>query len=172
MVYKTVTKYGCDFSQCRDVVRCTVVAATMAGLTEVVRALLAAGSALAVVRAKNRFVSGYDARPGGGYLDVQLQVVFQDGGGRWHWGEVQVNLERMVEIKARPGGGHEAFKYARSLAAFDAKTFVFSGSWSDDVAVQIESGVVLEVDLQRGDVDPARLGAALASPRCRVTTLE
>lgn len=170
--YKSVTKYMSDFSRCNDIVRCTVVAATLADVTSVVSALLDSAS-IVVVRIKNRFADGYDAKPSGGYLDCQLLVVFIDGNGRWQFGEVQVNLEQMVAIKERDGGGHSVFKFARSLAAFDAKTYAYSGPWSESVSEQIASGVLLGVDLTSGGVgkDGAKLAVSLSSPQCRVTSI-
>jgi hypothetical protein len=173
--YKSVTKYMCDFSRCNDIVRCTVVVAKLADVTSVVSALLDSARVV-VVRIKNRFADGYDAKPSGGYLDCQLLVVFNDGNGRWQFGEVQVNLEQMVAIKERAGGGHSVFKFARSLAAFDAKTFTYSGRWSESVSQQIASGVLLEVDLLNGrlreDGAAAKLAVSLSSPKCRVTSIK
>jgi len=162
----------CDFSRCNDIVRCTVVVAKLADVTSVVSALLDSAS-IVVVRIKNRFADGYDAKPSGGYLDCQLLVVFIDGNGRWHFGEVQVNLEQMVAIKERDGGGHSVFKFARSLAAFDAKTYTYSGPWSESVSEQIASGVLLTVDLTNGGVGKggAKLAVSLSSPQCRVTSI-
>ena len=173
--YKTVTKYKCDFSKCNDIVRCTVVAAKLVDVTSIVSALLDSAR-IVVVRIKNRFAHGYDAKPSGGYLDCQLLVVFNADHGCWRFGEVQVNLEQMVAIKERAGGGHSVFKFARSLAAFDAKTYTYSGPWSESVSEQIASGVLLYIDLQDGGVGTngraAKLAFSLSSRQCRVTSIK
>jgi hypothetical protein len=176
MTFKTLTKYGADFSCCNDVVRCTVVTGSFAAMAVVVEAILGSEQRVVVVRAKNRFAPGYDANPSGGYLDFQMLVVFDDGSGKFQFGEIQVNLEAMVKIKERPGGGHAVFKYARSLAAFDPKTYSYSGSWSERACAQIENGVMLIVDMQNGGVGEgtraALLGAALSARTCRVSVLK
>jgi hypothetical protein len=175
IIYKSVTKYAGDVSCCNDVVRCTVVTGTIVAMSIVVEAILDSKSVI-VVRMKNRFARGYDATPSGGYLDFQMLVVFDDGSGRFQFGEIQVNLESMVKIKERPGGGHAVFKYARSLAAFDANTYSYSGLWSDKACERIKNGVTMIADMESGRVGEgaraAILGAALSAPTCRVTVLK
>ena len=82
----------------------------------------------------------------------------------------------MVKIKERPAGGHAVFKFARSLAAFDAKTYSYSGPWSGAVCDQIKNGVTLIVDMRSGGAGEgdraAVLAEALASPNCRVSVLK
>lgn len=181
-VFKTVTKYSCDFLLCKDIMRCTVVTTSLAAVAEVVKALFASKD-IVVVRTKNRFARGFDAKPGGGYRDYQLLVVFNNGGDRWLFGEIQVNLEQMVNIKSRPQGGHALYKFARSLAAFDEKVYTHSGGWSKRAAEQMAAGVLMTVDMSGALVNlgnmmtnmakvVGQLSSSLRSSKCRVQHLK
>eukprot|EP00037_Helgoeca_nana_P029017 m.344991 g.344991 ORF g.344991 m.344991 type:complete len:698 (-) comp27890_c0_seq5:114-2207(-) len=183
-VFKTVTKYNCDFQMCKDIMRCTVVTTSLASVAQIVKAIFASTDVV-VVRVKNRFAAGFDSKPAGGYRDYQLLVVFKSSGKegeRWLYGEIQVNLEQMVEIKARPQGGHAMYKFARSLAIFDENVYTYSGSWSKRAADQIAAGVLMNVNMQGAFTEIGnivlnmskiigQLAASLRSPKCRVQHL-
>jgi hypothetical protein len=184
-VYKTVSKYNCDFQMCKDIMRCTVVTTSLASVAQIVKAIFASTDVV-VVRVKNRFAAGFDSKPAGGYRDYQLLVVFKSSGKegeRWLYGEIQVNLEQMVEIKARPQGGHAMYKFARSLAIFDENVYTYSGSWSKRAADQIAAGVLMNVNMQGAFTEIGnivlnmskiigQLAASLRSPKCRVQHLK
>mmetsp|Transcript_33940 Transcript_33940/g.89056 ORF Transcript_33940/g.89056 Transcript_33940/m.89056 type:complete len:680 (+) Transcript_33940:163-2202(+) len=173
-VFKTVTKYQCDFLSCKDLIRCTIVTTSLTAIVGIVRAIFDCPE-ISVVRVKNRFARSFDPKPQGGYRDYQMLVVFNDGTGKWLFAEVQVNLEQMVTIKSQPNGGHAVYKFARSLAAFDEKTYTHSGYWSKQACKQIASGVLLSVDMQGGFVGivsrSQELADALLSSMCRVQDL-
>ena len=175
MVFKTITKYRCVFTLCKDVIRCTVVTTTIVLVSQVAQAILDSPDII-VIRMKHRLHRDYDAAPIGGYRDVQFQVIFKAPDGQWHHGEVQINLEAMVAIKQNPNGGHAIFKFARSLAAYDAKTFEYSGPWTREVNEQIQNGVLLKADLRGGgcgeDGVPQLLRDALLSSTCRLRDLK
>eukprot|EP00037_Helgoeca_nana_P029016 m.344964 g.344964 ORF g.344964 m.344964 type:complete len:651 (-) comp27890_c0_seq3:371-2323(-) len=183
-VFKTVTKYNCDFQMCKDIMRCTVVTTSLASVAQIVKAIFASTDVV-VVRVKNRFAAGFDSKPAGGYRDYQILVVFKSSGKegeRWLYGEIQINLEQMVEIKAQPNGGHATYKFARSLAAFDENVYTHSGSWSTRTENMITAGVLMKVDMQGAFTEIGKLvnGTAiivkklvtsLLSPNCRVQHL-
>eukprot|EP00038_Savillea_parva_P009214 m.182027 g.182027 ORF g.182027 m.182027 type:complete len:673 (-) comp15414_c0_seq1:375-2393(-) len=174
-VYKTVTKYHCDFLQCRDLIRCTVVTTSITAVAAIVEGIFDSDD-IHVVRVKNRYDREYDAKPAGGYRDFQMLVLFKDDAGKWLFGEVQVNLQKMVDIKSRAGGGHAMYKFARSLAAFDEKVYTHSGNWSKAACKQISAGVLMSVDMQGGLVGTmvkraADLADSLTSAMCRVQHL-
>jgi Ran GTPase-activating protein (RanGAP) involved in mRNA processing and transport len=175
-VFKCGVYYDCDLSQITDQVRCTVVCESLAQVAAMLRALLASTDVF-VVRVKNRFAPDYDAKPAGGYLDLQTIVVFECGGsaGEWMMGEVQVNLWSMLRIKEAPGGGHKVFNFARSLRAYDEATCVYKGKLVGGVAARIAAGALLEADLSFSDCKTEKqqveLARALASSTCRVATL-
>ena len=175
MVFKTITKYRCAFTLCKDVIRCTVVTTTIVMVSQVAQAILDSPDII-VIRMKHRLHRGYDAAPIGGYRDVQLQVIFRAPDGQWHHGEVQINLEAMVAIKQNPNGGHAIFKFARSLAAYDAKTFEYSGPWTREVNEQIQNGVLLKADLATDECGKDGvlhlLRDALLSQTCRLRDLK
>ena len=175
MVFKTASKYGCNFVLCKDVIRCTVVTITIVMVHDVVAAIFDSRDVL-VIRMKHRLHKDYDAAPIGGYLDCQLQVLFKSPDGTWLHGEVQVNLESMVAIKQQPNGGHAIFKYARSLAAYDEKTFKYSGSITPEVADQIRCGVLLDAEFTdggcKGPEEMDMLCGALGSPQCRLVSVK
>ena len=175
MVFKTITKYRCAFTLCKDVIRCTVVTTTIVLVSQVAQAILDSPDII-VIRMKHRLHRGYDAAPIGGYRDVQFQVIFKAPDGQWHYGEVQINLEAMVAIKQNPNGGHAIFKFARSLAAYDAKTFEYTGPWTRELNEHIQNGVLLKADLVEGGCGkegvPQLLRDALLSPTCRLRDLK
>lgn len=53
----------------------------------------------------------------------------------------------MVKIKGNPGGGHTIFKFARSLAVYDDKTYRVFGSPTREVVADIQAGVVFDLDI-------------------------
>ena len=99
IVFKTATKYGCDFSKCRDMSRITVQVPNLALVADVAEALLKSGD-MAFFRVKNRFAADYDAAPMGGYRDLQLMCLIRCDDGVYRPAEVQVNLEDFVKMKA------------------------------------------------------------------------
>ena len=174
MCFKALTNYGGRISDVRDVARATIKVDRLAAVAAVARALLDTPE-LRVLRIKNRFDAGYDADPIGGYRDLQFLACFCDPlTSLWSWGEVQVNLLGMVEIKGRKGGGHAVFKYARSLEAYNAVTWRFEGDLTAEVASQVAAGMQSELGLSNAIKTPeavSRLSAALLSTKCRVNRL-
>ena len=110
--------------------------------------------------------------------DFQALCLFEVEPGVYRWGEVQVNVEDMVAIKGRPGGGHDAFKFARSIGAYSEGSYQFAGGCDAELCAQIAAGLLLKVDISSDRAmrkDPALLGKfceALGSPTCRATDLE
>ena len=99
IVFKTVTRYGCDFSKCRDMSRITVRVPDLALVADVAEALLRSED-MAFFRVKNRFAKEYDAAPMGGYRDLQLMCLVRCDDGVYRPGEGQVNVEDFVQMKA------------------------------------------------------------------------
>jgi hypothetical protein len=173
-IFKFALAYMCDMTKISDFVRCTVVCESLADVTAVLKALLASDD-VSVVRVKNRFAPDYDAKPAGGYIDLQMIVLFQCGVGEWMLGEVQVNLWSMLRIKESPYGGHAVFNLARSLRAYDEATYTYSGKFDAGVAARVAAGALLEFDVGKGgcktEADQIALARALASNTCRVATV-
>ena len=115
---------------------------------------------------------------GGSSQDFQALCLFEVEPGVYRWGEVQVNVTDMVAIKARPGGGHDAFKFARSIGAYSEGSYLFKGGCDAELCAQIAAGLLLKVDLSHDEAmskDPAllvKVCEALGSPTCRVTDLK
>ena len=174
--FKVMEKYGGNFAGCRDLIRATIQVSSLSEAAAVVEALYRSESIL-VVREKDRFNQSAEAvLPSGGYRDFQALCLFQ-AGGVYRWGEVQVNLTSMVEIKGREGGGHAAYKFARSIGAFYEGSYQHEGGCDDDLCARVAAGVLLKVDLQNDEAmskNPALLAmfcAALRSKTCRVNWL-
>ena len=74
------------------------------------------------MRCKNRFDPDYDSLPVAGYRDFQILGLIEVSGSL-HWAEIQVNLQKMVDVKdGKAGaGGHEAFNTLRCIAAMSAQ---------------------------------------------------
>ena len=174
MVFKTMVNYAGDFSRCKDVVRITIQVGSLRAVAKTVRRLFDA-KALKIIRMKDRFQPGYDSAPTGGYRDVQLLCVFQIDG-RWHYGEIQVNVDTLVAIKSRPDGGHTVFKFARSFEGYSEATYTFAGSLSAAVCEAVAAGLLINVNLERdSEAAPGlrtQLWEALKSPKCRVANLK
>ena len=96
--------------------------------------------------------------------------------GRWQYGEIQINVDLLVEIKSREGGGHTIFKFARSFEGYSAVTYTFRGKLSAAVCEGVKAGLLIDVDPQTDrQATPAlraELWAALESPKCRVASLK
>ena len=176
-VFKCAVNYGCDLAAISDQLRCTVVADSLVGVAATLRELLAS-ALVSIVRVKNRFAADYNAGPAGGYVDLQMIVIFECGAGVWMLGEVQVNLWSMLRIKESPNGGHKVFKFARSLRAYDEETYTYVGKLDAGVAARIASGQLLEVWLKYGVANKAKKGGwvelwrAIVSDKCRVMKLD
>ena len=174
MVFKTMVNYAGDYSKCKDVTRITIQVGSLQAVAKTVRELFDA-EGLRIIRMKDRFRPGYDSTPTGGYRDVQLLCVFQIDG-RWVYGEIQVNVDKLVDIKSRPDGGHTVFKFARSFEGYSEATYTFAGQLSAAVCEAVAAGLLINVNLQ-SDMQAApglraQLWEALKSPRCRVANLK
>jgi hypothetical protein len=145
IVFKSFLNYRGQFSCVKDGIRCTVVLPTIAAVLRTLHAILDAAN-LVVCRLKNTFARSYDAKPFGGYRDVQLLCIFQVDG-RWRFGEVQLNLAEMVTIKGRPNGGHAVFKFARSIEAYNKSVYEYRGVITESLIGHVEAGMVLLVGL-------------------------
>ena len=154
IVFKSCLNYGCDFSMCKDGIRATIILQTLAGVLQMLLALLRADD-IVVVRMKNRFGQehmtrsysrDFDANPLGGYRDLQLLCLFRLGG-QWRYGEVQLNLQQMVAIKEQADGGHRVFKFCRSIRAFAKAVYSYSGTVSEALIRQVGAGMVLSIFL-------------------------
>lgn len=175
-VFKSVLNYHGDFAMCRDATRATMEVDSIADVVKVVESLLASDSII-ILRTKDRLQPSYDSRPIGGYRDFQALCAFKHNG-KWVFCEVQINLAAMVIIKGRKGGGHDVFKFARSIAAYTESTYSWTGAASEELCEKIENGMLVAIDLQ-GDATLAetpalldRFVAALTNARCRVSSLK
>ena len=101
ILFKSMTKYRGDTSRCNDQARVTAAVDSLAAVVAVARAVFEC-TEIVVVRTKNRFDPEYDAVPIGGYRDFQLLCLVEDPAtpGTWRYCELQINLHRMVQIKA------------------------------------------------------------------------
>ena len=112
------------------------------------------------------------------FQDFQALCIFEVEPGVYRFGEVQVNVKCMVAIKGRPGGGHDAFKFARSIGAYSADSYQFEGGCDPDLCTRIAAGSLLKVNLQDDETmkeNKAQLTSfcdALRSATCRVTELK
>ena len=88
-----------------DAVRSSAIFKTFAQLTLAVRALMADGCRLIVVRAKDRFNSPLDS----GYRDMLLNVRLE---GSDHVGELQLHLRTIIDIKE---AAHRTYALMRAV---------------------------------------------------------
>ena len=97
---------------------------------------LSATADLRVTRVKHRLAPSFDASDAGGYRDVLCNVRLAAAPSLIC--EVQINTQEFVDIKGT-GGGHDVYKAARKLHAFDdtstacvslatSNSFLFSSS--------------------------------------------
>lgn len=178
IVSKSMSKYG-NFAQCHDMARLTIQVRDLDTLADILEAAVAS-ERLKVIRCKNRFDRSHNAIPDGGYRDVQLQVLvlFQ---GVWRYCEMQINLERMIQIKSGEAdaseggaagvhgvakkrrsvvdhellsvaGGHGALDLARSIDAFNPRTLRYKGMPNPAVFNSIAVGALLELDLSKANL--------------------
>jgi Ran GTPase-activating protein (RanGAP) involved in mRNA processing and transport len=140
-VFKTAVKYNCDLSKVTDLVRCTVVAGSLAEVAEVFHAFLSC-TFTTVLQVKNRFAPDYATTLVGGYLDLQLKVRFNSGGST-AIGEVQINLWSVLRIKEAHRGGHAVFNFVRSLRAYDPAMYTYHGQPDAKVCSRISSGEIM-----------------------------
>jgi len=176
--FKVAEKYGGRFDLCRDLIRVTIEVESLADAATMVGALHEAATVW-VVRTKDRFNQpSAEVLPIGGYRDYQLLCVVEVAPRVYRWAEVQVNLKSLVAIKGREGGGHDAFKFARSIGAYSAGSYEFKGGADAELCGRIAAGVLLKVDLAQDRAmskDPALLAKfceALESPTCRLADLK
>ena len=160
--FKVAEKYGGRFDLCRDLIRATIEVESLVDAATVVEALYDTATAW-VVRTKDRFNQpSAMVLPIGGYRDYQLLCIVEVAPGVHRWAEVQVNLKRLVAIKGREGGGHDAFKFARTIGAYSAVSYEFKGGVDAELCGRIAAGVLLKVDLEMDlamSKDPALLRA-------------
>jgi hypothetical protein len=183
IVSKVTTKYGGDFTRCKDIARATACVDDLESIVALVKALLTLEN-IALVRCKNRFDPSWDSMYAGGYRDFQLQVLLSVNG-VWRNAECQINLKEMVKIKEGPKkskhsrslGGHAAFDLARAIAAYDRRFLEHRGLPSDDLWRKVSDGFLLKLDvagygghLQRS-VDLIAMKKALSSKLCRLRAI-
>lgn len=108
---KVRLEYDNDPRKLKDVLRCSVICATMAALTSSWEELelLQEQKVLEIVQVKNRFRSG--AAPGG-YMDVNVSVLFHG-----LVCEVQLHIQDFFELKAT---AHSCYDLCRSLGVRSA----------------------------------------------------
>eukprot|EP00039_Didymoeca_costata_P000170 m.44431 g.44431 ORF g.44431 m.44431 type:complete len:793 (-) comp10094_c0_seq2:97-2475(-) len=176
IIFKSLIKYGGNFSNCCDMARATLKVANLEDVAKVVETLLVA-EPLTVLRVKNRFAAKYDAIPEGGYRDVQLLCTIPVSGIE-HFVEIQVNLSSMSEVKSgkATGGGHNIFKTARAIEAFTPSTIAYNGVGSQDLWDRIAAGMLDSVNLsghekQLSEDDSLGLYTSLLNPLCRLRKL-
>ena len=102
---KVEADYGGDWSQLRDVVRCSVAVDTMDDIQDALKQLKASGMELAQ-QPKDRFNKPLPV----GYRDLLMNVRFPNG----TIGEVQIHLKSMLVAK---GEGHKPYEVMRSVDA-------------------------------------------------------
>lgn len=104
---KVAADYGGDWSQLRDVVRCSIAVDSHDDLKSTLEALKKGGLQLAM-RPKDRFNKPTDV----GYRDLLMNVKFPNG----VIGEVQLHLKSMLKAKKE---GHKPYETMRTIDAKD-----------------------------------------------------
>lgn len=185
-VYKSALKYLGDTTKCHDKIRCTCQVETLEDMATVAEGLEKSAE-FVVVKVKNRFDSGYDSLPIGGYRDMQFSGLFKLARlNIYVWCEVQLNLTRMIALKSGKAegqdsvagkAGHDGFNLARAINAFAPESFLHEGEWSSDLAERARAGLLLEINLNSSTpiTDAAQWVAfteALTSKQCRVRKLD
>jgi len=102
---KVMSKYEGDWSQLRDVVRCSIAVPTIANVAHVMDRLRASGMALAA-QPDNRFANPTEA----GYRDFSMNVRLPNG----MLAEVQLHAKPMMLAKNE---GHHWYEVERSITA-------------------------------------------------------
>lgn len=133
---KVQADYGGDWSQLRDVVRCSIAVDTMSDVRKTMQALHKSGLKLAM-QPKNRFHKPTPV----GYRDILMNVQFPNG----IIGEVQLHLKGMLKAKE---AGHEHYETMRTLEgkgedawsdedrkayaeAYDKSLEIYKGAWEN-----------------------------------------
>jgi hypothetical protein len=114
---KIAREYGGDASQIVDLVRSTIVYKDVAAL---LKAMPEIQSQFTIARLKNKFMTPVP----GGYRDINMNVQMSNG----HIGELQVNLEGIVELKAPY---HKVYEEVRVLPQD-------RGTWAPEVKEKID----------------------------------
>jgi hypothetical protein len=175
-IFKSAVKYNCDISKISDLVRCTVLAETLADVAAVFHAFLQ-NDQTTVVQVKNRFAPDYPSTLVGGYLDVQLKVRFQSGGAMAD-GEVQINLWSVLRIKEALRGGHAIFNFVRSLRAYDPAMYTYHGEPTRNVCARIAAGEIMVANLSGSGANSAdrtsgmEVVRSVKSKRCCLVLLD
>ena len=81
-----------------------------------------------------------------------------------------------MKLKNREDGGHTIFKYARSFEGYSEATYSYAGKLTEALCGYVAAGMIIKANLA-GDKGASpelqgKLGAALASPKCRVSDLK
>jgi hypothetical protein len=140
---KVYEKYDCQFDMLTDLARGTIVCQDEHALKTVLIKLKNAVSAgiARILRVKFRLDDTFEAMEAGGYRDILMNMAFPPNN---HIVELQINLEKFVDIK-NDGGGHASYTVGRMLQAFDADATTYTGILNSDKARDIQTGFVKKV---------------------------
>ena len=141
---KVYEKYDCRFDMLTDMARVTVVCVDEHALKNILTKLKAAvdDEITRISRIKFRLDEEFDAMEAGGYRDILVNLAFppQEDKENEHIVELQLNLEKFVEVKS--GGGHASYTVGRMLQAFDTAAVTYTGYANPDSVRDIQTGLV------------------------------
>ena len=167
--HKALDKYNGDYSRVTDVARMTMQCPTLR-LAHEVLALLLAHDGFELVLIKDRLMLAFDTSATGGYKDMLINLRCCATG---HIVEVQITLERLLEIKA--GGGHAAYQIARLHKLFERSTYHYEGALGAAVIERLRCGIVRELSCRGTTTRLAEhfdaLLEALRAPSCQLRDL-
>ena len=167
---KVYARWGGDYRAVTDWGRSTISAATLVLLAAAIEIVLAHLIALGytVVAVKNSLDLAKDCAANGGYRNFMVNLKCPGSG---HVVELQFNLSPIEEVKQTQG--HTVFELLRRCG-FSAGNSVIKGGWSQNMDTAIRCGRAIELDCGDSNWDAgaaAGLKSAMASPGCRVTTV-
>lgn len=138
---KVASDYGGDWSQLRDVVRCSIAVDTLDDLKGCLGALQKSGLKLAM-QPKDRFHKPLPC----GYRDLLMNVEFGNG----LIGEVQLHVKPMLAAKEE---GHQHYEVERTLLAKGEE------NWTDEDKAKVEAAHAAQVEIY-GNAWKASIGGA------------
>jgi hypothetical protein len=139
---KVHEKYDCLLDMLTDLARGTIVCQDEHALrTVLIKLNNAVNAGIArILRIKFRLDDTFEAMEAGGYRDILINMAFPPND---HIVELQINLEKFVEIKN--GGGHASYTVGRMLQAFDSDATTYTGILNSDKTRDIQTGFLKKV---------------------------
>lgn len=192
LLLKSMIRYGCDFSSCSDVARCTVVVESLTSMLELISTIFTS-PLIYVSRLRNGFddnmsVCTYEYSTGG-FRSCQL-ICLVHVGRSYKKCEIRITtpaFHMISESRENSGTVHERYLQARDTDMLLPSVLEYSGPISHGILERVAGGLLRKLDVSFRDKDSTskqrngpfedkeylhKICTTLSAPMCLLNTLK